>query len=56
MERRVTRQMIEKTIEEFADEVFNVVCEKLCKWPELAKDQEHLFETHCKDCPLKELL
>ena len=40
-------------IEEQREEVYEIVCDKLCKWPDLCDDQVELFEEHCNKCELR---
>lgn len=49
-----------KTITEQLDEIFGAICDRYCKYPDVAKSEakdvdyadDLLYDKYCRDCPL----
>lgn len=50
------RKQMERLLEEMATEIWETVCEDLCKWNDEQTSEHSRWENHCKDCPLWKLL
>ena len=49
------RNAEEMTVPQLLDKIAGEVCDKYCKFPDQAKDEDELFKNHCDKCPMLKL-
>lgn len=55
VEAKVLKKRKEMTIPEQLDKIAGEMCDKYCKFPDQAKDEDELFKNHCDKCPMLKL-
>jgi hypothetical protein len=45
----------EMTIPAQLEKITSEMCDKYCKFPDQAKDEDELFKNHCDKCPMLKL-
>lgn len=45
----------EMTVPQLLDKIAGEMCDKYCKFPDHAKDEDELFKNHCDKCPMLKL-
>ena len=49
------KELKEMTVPQLLDKISGEMCDKYCKFPDQAKDEDELFKNHCDKCPLLKL-
>jgi hypothetical protein len=48
-------ELKEMTVPQLLDKIAGEMCDKYCKFPDQAKDEDELFKNHCDKCPMLKL-
>lgn len=48
-------ELKEMTVPRLLDKISGEMCDKYCKFPDQAKDEDELFKNHCDKCPMLKL-
>ena len=48
-------ELKEMTVPQLLDKISGEMCDKYCKFPDQAKDEDELFKNHCDKCPMLKL-
>lgn len=48
-------ELKEMTVPQLLDKISGEICDKYCKFPDQAKDEDELFKNHCDKCPVLKL-
>ena len=48
-------ELKEMTVPQLLDKIAGEMCDKYCKFPDQAKDEDELFKKHCDKCPMLKL-